>query len=162
MPCSTWPSNEGFRSWQSSRNRARQQRLGTRPASNATTAKSPKASAQPGAPTSTPPCALPSAPPDGFSRLRLYPSAWLHPCRAHFRFTWQSHYSFRRPRLMKPTGVAAGGSLLPTALHACSERRPESDRVRSLLPPYPREFSVLRLTKRQRTIAVVNSRVNRQ
>src|SRR5271169_527429 len=22
-----------------------------------------------------------------------YPSAWLHPCRARFRFTWQSHCS---------------------------------------------------------------------
>src|SRR6266851_1370592 len=22
-----------------------------------------------------------------------YPSAWLHPCRARFRFTWRGHYS---------------------------------------------------------------------
>ena len=26
-----------------------------------------------------------------------YPSAWLHPCRARFRFTWQSHCSLKFP-----------------------------------------------------------------
>jgi hypothetical protein len=34
-----------------------------------------------------------------------YPSAWLHPCRARFRFTWQCHCN-----------APAGGCLLPSFL----------------------------------------------
>ena len=31
-----------------------------------------------------------------------YPSAWLHPCRARFRFTWQSHCSSPALRHLLP------------------------------------------------------------
>src|SRR5258705_11603967 len=37
-----------------------------------------------------------------------YPSAWLHPCRARFRFTWQSHCSSHSSRRLLPALLPLG------------------------------------------------------
>ena len=70
-----------------------------------------------------------------------HPSAWLHPCRACFRFTWHSHCSSK----------ITGGLVVILDFGEPGGRPPGSARFRHHV----------RLTRRQRTIAVVNSRVKR-
>src|ERR1017187_9969995 len=45
-----------------------------------------------------------------------YPSAWLHPCRARFRFAWQSHCSSSCSRHLLPTLLSLLACLLQFAV----------------------------------------------
>src|SRR5258705_5984527 len=48
-----------------------------------------------------------------------YPSAWLHPCRARFRFTWQNHCSPPDSRHLLSALLPMLACLLQLAVSRC-------------------------------------------